>query len=320
MKRVKSFQNKQTGVLSSSDLKTGWGQFVYWLFFGILIICCVLSLLPAIWAVLTAFKETEEIYSSFTFFPKAEDFIPANMWAKITTAWNELNILRPIVNTVFMSVVQLAFTLVVTGFGGYVLSKLKPRGSALIFVLVIWTMMMPSQIRMVPAYVANLHFPFAYPIQNPLGKGVLGISLLGTYWPMWISAAANTFNVVLFKNSFDALSQSYVEAGKLDGCGNFGIFFRIMLPLSLPSIIYVSIITLSGAWADFFSGVLYLQSKPDLVTVPYKVYLVQNSSGDNIQMNTIFMCFIFASIPPFIIFACFQKHIMGGVNIGGVKG
>ena len=168
--------------------------------------------------------------------------------------------------------------------------------------------MMPGQIRMVPNYISWLHFPFAYDI------GV-GVSLLDTYWPMWLTAGANTFAVLLFKNAFDGLSNSYVEAAKIDGCSNYGIFFKIMLPLVTPVIIYQSIGVLSGAWSDFFTPLLVLDKN---VVLPLKIYRLQGDSS--VPMNTYFMALVFASLPPFLIFAVFQRKILGGVNIGGVKG
>ena len=114
----------------------------------------------------------------------------------------------------------------------------------------------------------------------------------------------------------------YTKAGFSDyaytdivGCTNYGVFFKIMLPLSMPIIIYESINTLSGAWSEFFTPLLVLENN---VVLPLKVYRLQ--SNNNIQMNTYFMALVFASIPPFLIFMVFQKRIMGGVNIGGVKG
>ena len=81
------------------------------------------------------------------------------------------------------------FRIVVCGFGGYVLSKLKPRGTKLIFIFVVWTMMMTGQIRLVPNYISYLHFPFAFDIG-------IGLNLLDTYWPMWLSAGADTLAVM----------------------------------------------------------------------------------------------------------------------------
>ena len=302
---MKKFDDKPTGVLSSSDLKTVKGKIIYWVFFASLIVVCFISLFPAIWTILTAFKDTQEIYSGFSLFPK--DMSPATLWNRFYTSWDKLRLGDSFLNTIYYSVGSLVLTIVVCGFGGYVLSKLKPKGSAFVFVLVVWTMMMPSQIRMVPNYISMLHFPFAYDIG--------GANLLNTFWPLWLPAAANAFNIVLFKNAFDSLSNTYVEAAKLDGCTNFGVFFKIMLPLSMPIIIYVSIGALSGAWSDFFGPLLYLTGIP---TTPLRVYNLQ--SDTSVQMNTKFMGLVLSSIPPFLIFLVFQKHILGGINIGGVKG
>lgn len=303
---MKRFNNKTTGILSSSDLKTFKGKLLYWIFFAILMTVSVISLFPAIWTILTAFKETREIYTGFSLFPK--DMSPAKLLGRITESWSSLQLGTSFLNTIILSLGNLAFTIVICGFAGYVLSKLKPRGSRVVFVLVVWTMMMPGQLRMVPNYVTMLHFPFAYDFGA-------GINLLDTYFPLWLGSAASAFNIILFKNAFDGLSKSYVEAAKIDGCSNLGIFFKIMFPLSMPVIIYVSIGALSGAWSDFFGPLLYLDKN---VVTPLKVYRMQSDSS--IQMNVRFMGLVFASIPPFLIFLVFQKRIMGGVNIGGVKG
>ena len=303
---MKRFSAKQTGVLSASELKTTKGQIMYWVFFILLTIVSLVSLLPAIWTICTAFKDTQEIYESFSFFPKNITFV--KMTSRITESWNALHLGKSFVNTVVLSIGDLVFKVVVCGFGGYVLSKLKPTGTKLLFTLVVWTMMMPGQIRMVPNYISWLHFPFAFDTG-------LGVNLLDTYWPMWLGAGADTFAVLLFKNAFDGLSNSYVEAAKIDGCTNYGVFFKIMLPLAKPVILYESIMTLSVAWSDFFTPMLILDKN---VVLPLAIYRLQGDA--TVKMNTYFMALVFASIPPFLIFAFFQKHIMGGINVGGVKG
>ncbi|MGN0183013.1 MAG: carbohydrate ABC transporter permease [Candidatus Ornithomonoglobus sp.] len=299
------FRNKQTGLLSASDFKTLSGRVVYIIFTLLLVCVCLIAVIPAIWTLLTAFKDTQEIYGSFSFFPQELS------WNRIVTrlseSWKALQLGSSFINTIILSIGNLVVKIVVCGFGGYVLSRLKPKGTKLIFALVVWTMMMPGQIRIVPNYMSWLHFPFA--------NGTGGVNLLDTYWPMWLGAGADTFTVLLFKNSFDALSISYVEAAKLDGCSNYGVFFRIMLPLSKPIMIFVAITTLSASWSDFFTPLLVLDKH---AVLPLKIYRLAKDTS--IQMNTYFMGLVFAAIPPFIIFLIFQRQIMGGVNIGGVKG
>ena len=302
---MKRFGKKQTGVLSASDLKGFRGQTIYWIFFAVLSVAAIVSLLPAIWTILTAFKDAQEIYESFSFFPKNITWESAV--TKVSEAWGFLQLGKPFVNTIVLSSGTLVFRVIISGFGGYALSKIKPKGTKLIFTLVVWTMMMPSQIRLVPNYMSYLHFPFAFDF------GV-GVNLLDTFWPMWLSAA-DCFAVLLFKNAFDGISTALVEAARLDGCNEYGVFFKIMLPLAMPVIMYESIVTLSAVWSDFFMPLLVLDKKS---VVPLEVYRMQ--ANPNAKMDTIFMGLVFASIPSFIIYVFFHKHIMGGINVGGVKG
>ena len=305
---MKRFENKSTTLLSSAEMKTFKGQFVYWLFFAVLIVVALVSVFPAIWTLFTAFKETEEIYGAFTFLPK--NMSPSNLWRRLSESWMQLQLGRSFIETLILSLGDWVFAVVINGLAGFVLSKIKPKGSRLVFVLIVWTMMMPGQIRMVPNYMAMLNFPFA-----SQKSAIQGISLLDTFWPMWLSQGVNAFTVILFKNAFDGLSQSYVEAAQIDGCSNIGIFFKIMFPLAMPTIIFVSIGALNGAWADFFGPLLYFDN---LETTPLKIYRLKSDSS--VHMNNQFMAYIFACIPQLIIYLIFQKRIVGGVNIGGVKG
>ena len=303
---MKSFNDKNTGFLRAADMRKANGKIAYAVIIITLLIASVICVVPALWAVMSAFKDSGEIYTSTSFFPQNLTFNKAI--SRLTESWKTLKLTKSFINTIVLALGDLVFKIVMCGLGGYVLSKLKPKGTKLIFALVVWTMMMPGQIRLVPNYISYLHFPFA----SGYAKGV---NLLDTYWPMWLGSGADTFTVLLFKNAFDSLSESYVEAAKLDGCSDYGIFFRIMLPLSLPTIIYVSITTLSWVWSDFFNPLLVFDSKS---VIPLQIYKLKSDA--NIKQNTYFMALIFASIPQFLIYVFFQKHIMGGVNIGGVKG
>lgn len=303
---MKKFSEKRTGILSSYELKTIKGKAIYWSFFAILVLLAIVSVFPGIWTVFSGFKDTQEIYAEFSLFPK--DMSLGKMIERIKESWKLLQFGKYFMNTIVLSLGDLAVSIIVCGFGGYALSKIKPKGTKLVFTLVVWTMMMPSQIRMVPNYISWLHFPFAFETD-------FSVSLLDTYWPMWLSAGADTFAVLLFKNAFDGLSNAYVDAARIDGCNDYGIFFKIMMPLVMPVIVFQSINVLSAAWSDFFTPLLVLDKN---LIIPLVVYGLNGNK--NIQMNTYFMALVFASIPPFIIFIVFHKRIMGGVNIGGVKG
>ncbi|MBR4720288.1 MAG: carbohydrate ABC transporter permease [Clostridia bacterium] len=307
---MKKFQEKTTGLLTNVDLKGTKGKIIYWFFFAILVISCLITFLPAIWTVFTALKDPNEIYASTKFFPEKLSW--GIFVTRVSDSWTQLKFGRSILNTLYFSIVAWAFKLTVCTFAGYTFSKLKPKGSAMVFALILWTMMMPSQMRTVPNYISFLSFPFAS--RTEFG---IGINLLDTYWPLWLGGAVDAFAIMLFKNAFDSISNSIIESATLDGAGKLKIFFSIMIPLSGPIIIYESIMTLSGAWSNFFGPYLIIQDTAKQL-LPAKIFLMGNDG--TVKQNTYLMGLIIASMPQLLIFAFFKKYIMGGINVGGVKG
>lgn len=308
MKTLKRFSDKPAGVINPSDLKTFKGQFVYWLFMAILIILSIICLVPAIWTLCTGFKTSQEIYQSASFFPKSLSWETVKQ--NIAEAWFYMDGTRTSINTLIISVAGTVVCVLVDGFGGYVLSRLKPKGTKLVFILIVWTMMIPGQIRMVPLYISYMNWPFVVDTSWQ-------VNLLNTYWPMILMAATSAFTVILFKNSFDAVSISLVEAAKLDGAGDLQIFFKIMIPLSMPIVIFTAIGTMRGPWGDFFNPFLILQDATKW-TMPVSIFSMQ--TDPKVKMNIYMLALIISSVPGLLIFALFQKYIMGGINVGGVKG
>ena len=309
---MKNFSDKQPGIIMQNDLKSFKGKLLYWVFFAILIIICFTTLFPAIWMVLTSFKSTQEIYSSTAFFPS--NFSLSYAWERISQTWTELGLGRSMVNTLFVGVCKIVIEIFVCGLAGFVLSKLRVKGTKIVFVLVVWTMMMPAAIRTVPTYMSFISFPF---IVDDSLVAPTNFNILDTYWPILFGSAANSFNIILFKNNFDAIPTTLVEAAKIDGCANFKIFRKIMLPIALPVVIYVSIGAMSGTWADYFTPYLTIKDAVKMTT-PARIFMLK---GDNsVTTNIYMMGLIFASIPSLLIFTMFQRYIVGGVTLGAVKG
>jgi len=309
---MKSFSNKQPGIIMPNDLKSSNGKLLYWIFFGILILVCLTTLIPALWMLLTAFKSTQEIYSSTAFLP-AEFSLPY-AWQRITETWTTLELGRSMINTLLVGVGKIISEVFICGLAGFVLSKLRVKGTRLVFVLIVWTMMMPSEIRTVPTYMSYISFPF---IIDDSMNVVTNINILDTYWPIFLSAAANSFHIILFKNNFDAIPTALVEAAKLDGCTDFKIFRKIMMPIALPVVIYICIGAMSGAWADYFTPYLTIKDATKLTT-PARIFMLKNDT--TVTTNVYMMGLVFASIPSLLIFSVFQKYILGGVTLGAVKG
>jgi len=301
-------REQNAGIFNTYDLKKTGGKLIYGIMVAILILAGIVALFPSIWIFMMGLKDTQEIYANTSFF--SENLTWTVFVERLAEAIQLVEFWKMSFNTLLVSLGSVAMTLFVSGMGGYVISRLKPRGTKLIFILIVWTMMMPGQIRTVPLFISYLSFPFVAEIPGE-------VSLINTYWPMWLGAAASCFNIILFKNQFDSISISLVEAAKIDGCGNGRIFFNIMLPLSVPTILYISIVTMQGAWSEFFNGYLVLTER-SIQTLPVRVFVTSTAQG--VKQNTYMLCLILSSLPMLILFMLFHRQMIGGANVGGVKG
>lgn len=298
-KKISMFENMDKGILCSSDMKLFKYRLLYLLMVLIMVCYAAVAIVPSIWMILSGFKDVSEMYAKPThFFPKQIRL------SKLLEAWNQLKFYKYYINTIIMASGAVLFDVVVSGFAGYVLSRLKPRGYKVVYWLVVLLMMLPATTSTVPLYMTFREFP------------IIHVNMLNSYLPIWLMCAANMFNIVLFKTSFDSISNSLIEAAKLDGSTDIGIFFRIVLPLSVPVIMTVAIFTFNGQFGNFFWP--YLLISDDARTVlGVQMYKVKGSS---LTMDYQMITILFAIVPQIIIFILFNRHIIGGVNLGGVKG
>ena len=211
-KTTKNTSNTKHGALSASDMKQFKYKLLYGCFWGAMLFWFVVVVLPCLWLAVSGFKTAAEINASenVTFFPKVIEL------SKIAKAWNILNYKKFYINTFFLASGCVISDLFVSGLAGYVLSRLRPKGYKVILSLVFCLMILPTTGTTVPLYIT-------------FKNGIIpGLGMLNTYWPMWLMAGANMFNIILFKTSFDGVSNSLIEAAKLDGASNMKIFTKII--------------------------------------------------------------------------------------------
>ena len=292
-----------SGALCTSDMKQLKYKLFYVFLWAVMLFWFTIVVIPCLWLAVSGFKTAAEINATqnAAFFPKEYDL------EKLVNAWNTLHYQKFYINTFFLAIGCVAADLFVSGLAGYVLSRLRPKGGKAILALVFGLMILPATGTTVPLYIT-------------FKNGIIpGVSMLNTYWPMWIIAGANMFNIILFKTNFDGVSNSLVEAAKLDGASNMQIFVKIMVPLSVPVIVTVSLFTFNLQFGNFFWPNLVL-TNPDKYTLGVQIYKIQQTVSANLTDDIKMMGIIFAVLPQLIIFALFQKHIIGGMNLGGVKG
>ena len=292
-------KNMDKGILTYADMKLTRYKLLYVVMFAIMLVYCAASFLPVVWIMLSGFKDVKEMYAvPATFLPKNFDL------SKLTRVWNEMKFYKYYGNTFFMAGGCVVFDIIISGLAGYVLSSLKPKGTRFMLAVIFWIMLLPGTMRTVPLYMEFKSMP------------IIGINLLETFWPIWLMAGANAFNIILFKNFFDGISSSLIEAAWIDGCNNIGIFFRIILPLSVPVFLVVAMFTFNGNLGTFFWPYLLISDREKTV-IGVQLFRMKTSTY---TMDYQMIALIFSVVPQVLIFAIFQKQIMGGVNIGGVKG
>ncbi len=291
------FQNKRTGIINSMELKKPQMRLLYWVIFAVLMVLVLICILPPLWVIVSSMKDLKE------FLQVPPTIIPRSFHPeKLVKSWKMLDFGKYYLNTFILAIGNVIFSITLNGLAGYVLSRLKPKGSNVVFLLMLWTMMLPNSVAMVPVF------------KNIVDVPLLHINLTDSYIPMWLMSGASAFNVMVFKSFFDGIPKTLIEAARLDGCSDLGIFFRIVMPLSVPVLMTMLILTINGTWKNFFWPYLTLRNQ-DMFTVMVKIFSMENSTID-LQM----IALTFSIIPPVILFLIFQKYIMEGFTLSGIKG
>ncbi len=295
---MKLFPEKQNGLFNWMDLRTKKYKAIYWLMYLFLILMALVCVLPVIWVSLSGFKTIEEMYSvPPTLIPSSFDF------SMIPRVWEKVRFGSAFMYSGIIMLGCVIMDVVFNGLAGFVLSKVKPIGSAILDTVIFWVMMMPSM-GIVTGYMNMIDF-------TPLH-----LNLTGTFWPMWLGAAINAFHIFMFRNMFNSISSAYYEAAIIDGCSNLGAFFRVFIPLGKPTMMVVAITTLMSSWGNYMAPLLYLNDT-EMIPVALKLYKM---SELGLMKNEEFMVLTIAILVPVILFAIFSKQIMGGADSSGVKG
>ena len=144
-------------------------------------------------------------------------------WVNFVTAWQQLNSLRYLANTAVLAAGAVLLQLIVSATAAFALSKLKPVFSNLLLFFFLSTLMVPALAYLIPQYLTVVSLP------------IFGISLVNSWWAVWLPEAANAFNIIILKSFFDSIPSELTEAARIDGANALQVFVRIILPLSRPA-------------------------------------------------------------------------------------
>ncbi len=296
-------------LVSDIDLRTPRTRAVYWLVFALLTVGALTAVLPLAWGFLSALKTPQEI---FAFPPR---FLPTP--AARPTEWNwgiyrevfaGSDFVRYFWNTFLLATFCWVMALVPSALAGYALSKLSPPLKRVILLAFVTTLMVPFQAYLVPLFLTvKREIP---------GTGLSLLQMFGGYPAVILPAGVSAFNIFLFKRFFDDIPDSLVEAGRMDGCSELRILWHVIIPLSYSVFAVVSIFSFMGTWNDFLWPLLTINDEK-WHTIMLKLFNYDLSGS--VGKNKVLAALMISSMPPLVLFALFQKRIMQGIAMTGVK-
>lgn len=256
----------------------------------------ILFVIPVLLIFITSFKPDSEIIKFSGILPV--EWTLAN-FEELLSNPEEIPIFRWFLNSVFISSMITLLILFVDSMAAYAIARLDLPAKKIVFFLIIGTLMIPGQLLLIPVYL----------ILNKLGW-------LDTYWALIIPAGAGAFGVFLLHQFFLGIPKDLEDAATVDGCSRFKIYLQIVLPLAKPALATLGIFTFLGSWNDFLGPLVFLDSV-DKYTLPVGVALFQTSYFAEYGL-TLSACVI-CTTPVLIAFLLFQKHIIKGISLTGLK-
>jgi ABC-type glycerol-3-phosphate transport system permease component len=261
--------------------------------YAVLVLISALYFVPFLWSVSTSLKPLPET-AYFSIVPHHWT------WVAYHDVWTKYNFARYIENSFGLSAAITLLTLFLAGLGGYAFARLRFPGRELLFLLVLGTLMIPDQLRLVPIYELLVKW-----------------GLINTYTGYVLVKLGLATSMFLMRQYFLTIPRDLEEAAKLDGAGYFKTFWRVMLPLAGPALAAVTILEFQGAWNDFFWASLLLQT-PDHYTVQFG--LAQFVFQYHTEWPKLMAASVIAIVPIAMIYLIFQRYFVAGVASAGVKG
>ena len=264
----------------------------------VLIAAAVICLFPFIWMISTSFKPMSDIYKMPpTLFPEngtVENFVEG---------WKGANFQLYFKNTAVITFLATVGTVLSSSVVAYGFARFQSRCSKLLFMVLLGTMMLPTQVTLIPQYL--LYYK---------------LGMVDTIWPLiipsWLGGGA--FNIFLFIQFFRTLPKELDEAAKIDGANSLQVFTRILLPAVKPVMLAVLVMALVYNWNDFFNPLIYLNSN-DKFTIAIGLQFFKGSQG-NVQVGQMMSMALVSLLPVLVIFATCQKYLIQGIKMSGLKG
>jgi len=290
------------------------------LYFKILKVCLYIILavisffmiLPFMWMISISLRPTlGPIYQNFF------ALIPKNISMKpYIDVWLRVNFVRYFLNSVIYAGVSTILTIFFSTLGGYTFAQLRFPGRKILFLLILFSMMIPPSTILIPQFLIVKFFPLAGG-NNLLGQG--GSGFVNTYAGLILPFLVTGFGIFLCRQFFLTLPADLRHSAKIDGCSEFRIFWQIMLPLAKPAVIALTIFTFTWRWNKLLWPLVVAQNeKMRVLAVALAVFRGERLAVD--QWNEMMAAATIAILPVALVFFLLQKHFTKGTALTGIKG
>lgn len=218
------------------------------------------------------------------------------------TVITKIPIGRAFLNSLFVSFSVTTLVVVLGSMAGYALAKLRFFGKSILYVLILFTMVIPFQITLIPQYVL-----------------MVKLGWTDTYLSLIVPSMMSGLSIILFRQFFMSVPQALIDAARIDGCSELRILFRLIWPLSRPVIITVAILTFMASWNDVLWPLIVVRDRA-LMTMPQLVTIFVIGGEAETQLGSLLAAATLLALPVIIAYAFFQRYFIESMASSGIKG
>lgn len=268
-----------------------------------LIIMAIIVLFPFYWMIISSLKSLSEYrLSTPTLFPKEI------IWVNYVEAFQKAELLKLFVNTLIVGVVSTILSLIITVLSAFAFARLEFKGKDALFAALLATMMIPGELFTITNYITVTKLGW---VNNP--------SPIPGYAVLIVPFLVSVFYIYLLKQNFMQIPNELYLAAKVDGTSDFKYLLKVMIPLSLPTLISITILKMMGSWNSYVWPRLVAHKDFHLITNGLRSAFTDAGTGETnfpVQMAAVAV----VSLPLFLVFIFLRKYIMKGVSRSGIKG
>ena len=265
------------------------------LLYALLLLCTVITLLPFAWMLSSSFKPTVEIFSG------TAQLIPTNpILDNYINAVTRQPVARAIFNSILVAGIETFAVVVTSVFTAYPFARLRFPGRDILFMLILGTMMIPSQVTMIPTFILMKWFGW-----------------IDSYQGLIVPRIMAPLGIFLMRQFLQSLPKELEEAARIDGCSRLTTLTHVLLPLTGPAVATLAIFTFTASWNEFFWPLLVVQST-EMWTI--QLLIAQLKAAEATDWGMVMAIVSLSVLPTVLIYVMLQRYFVKGIAMSGLKG